>query len=175
MTTPVAPTREIIVRSFQPSRRRAAAHKGRHAGRTEHVVFLHFGDTAVAPQRGNRQKRSDEPGLAGHYRGRRQPLLSHREPSEDARRRKERHPLHHDGIGARLLLCGADFAERTTLARMNFKNRLHHAERFVTIVGPGGSDNAGGRNRAPADGRNFFRPLTDVAKERSDDEHAKRD
>ena len=39
MTTPVAPTREIIVRSFQPGRRRAAAHKGRHAGRTEHVVF----------------------------------------------------------------------------------------------------------------------------------------
>ena len=43
---------------------------------------------------------------------------------------------------------GADFAGRTTLARMDFKNCLHHAERFVTIVGSG---DAGGRNRAPAD------------------------
>ena len=33
---------------------------------------------------------------------------------------------------------GADFAGRTTLARMNFKNFLHHAERFVTIVGSRG-------------------------------------
>jgi DNA-binding response OmpR family regulator len=49
MTTPATPTREIIVRSFQPGRRRAAAHKGRHAGRAEHAGFLHFGDNAVAP------------------------------------------------------------------------------------------------------------------------------
>ena len=39
MTTPAAPTREIIVRSFQPGCMQVAAHKGRHAGRTEHVVF----------------------------------------------------------------------------------------------------------------------------------------
>src|SRR6516164_2720429 len=45
MTTPVAPNREIIVRSFQPGCMRAA-HKGWHAGRTEHAGF---GDAAVAP------------------------------------------------------------------------------------------------------------------------------
>lgn len=77
MTTPAAPTRDIIVPSFQPGRMRAAAHKGRHAGRTEQAGFFTFCNTAVAPQRGHRQKRSDEPGLAG-CRGR-QPLLSHRE------------------------------------------------------------------------------------------------
>ena len=130
MTTPATPTREVI--SFGPFS------LGRMPGRTKHAGFLHFGDTAVAPERGHRQKRSDEPGLAGHYRAGRQPLLSHRKPSEGARRRTERRPLHHDGIGARLLLCGADFAGRTTLARMNFKNCLHHAERLVTIVGSGG-------------------------------------
>ena len=46
MTTPAAPTREIIVRSFEPGCVRAAAHKGRYAGRTEHAGL---GDTAVAP------------------------------------------------------------------------------------------------------------------------------
>ena len=46
MTTPAAPTRGIIVRSFEPGCVRAAAHKGRYAGRTEHAGL---GDTAVAP------------------------------------------------------------------------------------------------------------------------------
>jgi len=49
MTTPAAPNREIIVRSFQPGCTRAAAHKGGHADRTKHAGFLHFGGTAVAP------------------------------------------------------------------------------------------------------------------------------
>ena len=41
------------------------------------------------------------------------------------------------------------------------------------LSGPEVSDNAGGRNRAPAD--EFLCPLTDAAKERSDDQHAQRD
>ena len=125
MTTPATPTREVI--SFGPFS------LGRMPGRTKHAGFLHFGDTAVAPQRGHRQKRSDEPGLAGHYRAGRQPLLSHREPSEGAWRRKERRPLHQEGIGARLPLCGVDFcgannAREDELQKLPAPSRalLHH-------------------------------------------------
>ena len=138
MTTPAAPNREIIVRSFQPGCTRAAAHKGGHADRTKHAGFLHFGGTAVAPNEIIGKSDLMNQVSQGITVEGRQPPLSHRKPSEGARRRTERRPLHHDGIGARLLLCGADFAGRTTLARMNFKNCLHHAERFVTIVGSGG-------------------------------------
>jgi len=121
MTTPVAPNREIIVRSFQPGCMRAAAYKGPHAGRTEHAGFLHFGDTAVAPNEviGKSDPMNQVwPGITVEERSLRFHIAN---LLEGARRRTERHPPHHDGVGARLLLCGADFAGPTTLATMNFK------------------------------------------------------
>ena len=130
MTTPATPTREVI--SFGPFS------LGRMPGRTKHAGFLHFGGTAVAPNEIIGKSDLMNQVSQGITVEGRQPPLSHREPSEGAWRRKERRPLHHEGIGARLLLCGADFAERTTFARINFKNCQHHAERFVTIVGSGG-------------------------------------
>ena len=154
MTTPAAPNREIIVRSFQPGCTRAAAHKGGHADRTKHAGFLHFGGTAVAPNEviGKSDLMSQ---VAGHYRGRKA-TLSHREPSEGAWRRKERRPLHHEGFGARLPPCGADFC--------------------ITIVGSRGVGKS--TLAVPIEHRltsEILSSLTDVAKERSDDQHAKRD
>ena len=165
MTTPATPTREVI--SFGPFS------LGRMPGRTKHAGFLHFGDTAVAPQRGHRQKRSDEPGLAGHYRAGRQPLLSHRKPSEGARRRTERRPLHHDGIGRGY--CFVAPISRGEQRSRGWTSKIASTTPSASspLSGPEVSDNAGGRNRAPAD--EFLRPLTDAAKERSDDQHAQRD
>ena len=138
MTTPAAPNREIIVRSFQPGCTRAAAHKGGHADRTKHAGFLHFGGTAVAPNEVfgksdlmNQVSQGitvEEGSLYFHIANLRKMLGDGKNGT--------RYITTASGRG--YCFVAADFAERTTLARMNFKNRLHHAERFVTIVGPGG-------------------------------------
>jgi hypothetical protein len=153
MTTP-APARDIIVPSFQPGCMRAAPHKGRHAGRTEHAVFFIFVTLLSRPN-----EVIGKSGLMNQvWQGVEEGSLCFHiaKPSQGARRRKERHPLHHDGIWARLLLCGVDFAGRTTFARMNFKNCLHHAERFVTIVGSRGVRQRWQSQSSSTDERNSF-------------------
>src|SRR6516164_6602425 len=129
MTTPATPTREVI--SFGPFS------LGRMPGRTKHAGFLHFGGTAVAPNEViGKSDLINQVGPALPWRKAASAFTSRTfgrclatERTAPATPRRHR---------ARLLLCGADFAGRTTLARMDFKNCQHHAERFVTIVGSGG-------------------------------------
>ena len=138
MTTPAAPTREIIVRSFQPGCTRAAAHKGGHADRTKHAGFLHFGGTAVAPNEviGKSDPMNQVwPGITVEERSLRFHIANLRKVLGDGKN-GTRHITTASGRG--YCFVAPIFVGRTTLARMNFKNCLHHAERFVTIVGSGG-------------------------------------
>ena len=137
MTTPAAPNREIIVRSFQPGCTRAAAHKGGHADRTKHAGFLHFGGTAVAPNEviGKSDLMSQ---VAGHYRGRKAAsaftsrtfgrcLATERTASATSRRLR-------------------------STATALWRRFLHHHCRVRRCR----QVNVGGPNRAPADERDSF-------------------
>ena len=156
MTTPAAPTREIIVRSFQPGCMRAAAYKGPHAGRTEHAGFLHFGDTAVAPNEviGKSDPMNqvwpgitvEEGSLCFHIANLQKVLGNGK-----------------NGTCYIATASGRGYCFVAPILRSEQRSRESTSKIASTmpsalspLSGPEASDNAGGRNRAPADGRNSF-------------------